>query len=1090
MAYQVIDLGTSADDGTGDSLRAGGDKVNDNFSEVYTLLGTGSTLTTGISADGSVVTLTAPLVGTSMSPSSSDGATLGTTALEWSDLYLADGSIIYFGDDQDTTLTHTDGSGLTLNSTNKLMFNDASQFIQGVSATVLDIAATDEIELTATLIDVVGNLAVSGTLAQADTVTMATNKKIQFRDTAIHISSTADGDLSIAADDEVDITSTLIDINGNVDISGTALITGVATHGDDVVSDTDSTDDLGTTGVRWANLYVDAITATDQITATGFTGTLDGILGSGAAAAATTTTLASTTITASGIIKTDDTTAATSTTDGSLQTDGGLSVAADAVIGDDLILLSDAAVLSFGANSEIALTHVHDTGLLLTDSGGSPTLQLHNASEAVSSDGSKLILTSNGVAFSLPTADGSSDQVLSTDGSGTLSFASAAAAATYLPSSADGQALGSASLEWSDLFLADGGTVTFGNDQDVTLTHVADTGLLLNAAMEIQFRDSDISIGSTADGDLSIAANDEIDITSTLIDVNGNLDVSGTALITGVTTHGDDVVSDTDSTDDLGTTSVRWANLFVDAITATDQITATGFTGTLDGILGSGAAAAATVTTLNTTGAVTFNDAGAAVDFRVEGDTDTHLIFADASGDNIVLGGSIGSQFNSVGGSAKLTVVGSSNSTAVLGNTIAAIQIVNTDTTANNTAGLHFSRADTDNTPNYAGSSIVAQFTETQVTGQYPMTDLNFLTSTAANAAPSLKMTLSATGNLDVLGSITANNFAGRNILYNGAMNVAQRSASETGLGAASGYFTLDRWQGATGATAGRYTMAQIADGPAGFANCLKLSCTTADTSIAAGEFLTIAQTLEGQDLQQIKKGTASAEQLTLSFWVKGNASATYVAELYDIDNTRQVAKTFAVTTSWAKITLTYPADTSDPFDADKDGSLKLFIWLHAGATYTGGTLNSSAWADVTAANRAVGISSFFDATSRTFFMTGVQLERGPVATEFEFVPYGIEKETCKRYFYRLGGAVNALFEKGRADGGGYDGANIFHNPEMRAAPTIAKTGTFAVSNVGQPAWTTVTATTGYYQAQISANGAYNWYSNDAAHYVSFDAEL
>ena len=84
-----------------------------------------------------------------------------------------------------------------------------------------------------------------------------------------------------------------------------------------------------------------------------------------------------------------------------------VTMAGDASIGDDLLLLSDAAVLNFGADSEIKLTHVHNTGLLLTDSGGTPTLQLHDASESVSSDGSKLILTSNGVAFSLPTADGS-----------------------------------------------------------------------------------------------------------------------------------------------------------------------------------------------------------------------------------------------------------------------------------------------------------------------------------------------------------------------------------------------------------------------------------------------------------------------------------------------------------------------------------------------------------------------------------------------------------------------------------------------------------------------------------------------------------
>ena len=99
---------------------------------------------------------------TALVPDASDGAALGTTALEWSDLFLADGAVINLGDDQDVTLTHVADTGITLNSTNKLMFNDASQFIQGASATVLDIAATDEIELTATLVDINGNLDVSG----------------------------------------------------------------------------------------------------------------------------------------------------------------------------------------------------------------------------------------------------------------------------------------------------------------------------------------------------------------------------------------------------------------------------------------------------------------------------------------------------------------------------------------------------------------------------------------------------------------------------------------------------------------------------------------------------------------------------------------------------------------------------------------------------------------------------------------------------------------------------------------------------------------------------------------------------------------
>ena len=107
---------------------------------------------------------------------------------------------------------------------------------------------------------------------------------------------------------------------------------------------------------------------------------------------------------------------------------------------------------------------------------------------------------------------------------------------SILPTSADGTTLGSASKEFSDLFLADASTIQFGADQDVTLTHVADTGLLLNTTMVVQFRDSAINIGSPDDGDLDINADDEIELNSTLIDINGNVEISGTAVTTGVHT--------------------------------------------------------------------------------------------------------------------------------------------------------------------------------------------------------------------------------------------------------------------------------------------------------------------------------------------------------------------------------------------------------------------------------------------------------------------------------------------------------------------------------------------------------------------------
>ena len=127
------------------------------------------------------------------------------------------------------------------------------------------------------------------------------------------------------------------------------------------------------------------------------------------------------------------------------------------------------------------------------------------------------------VTYALPNADGSSGQVLSTDGSGVLSWATASA---NTPTSADGQALGSASLEWSDLFLADAGTIQLGNDQDVTLTHVADTGILINSTRKIQFGDSASFVHQSADGTLTIDGEAIIDLNaSTRVDVSTDLKV-------------------------------------------------------------------------------------------------------------------------------------------------------------------------------------------------------------------------------------------------------------------------------------------------------------------------------------------------------------------------------------------------------------------------------------------------------------------------------------------------------------------------------------------------------------------------------------
>ena len=259
---------------------------------------------------------------------------------------------------------------------------------------------------------------------------------------------------------------------------------------------------------------------------------------------------------------------------------------------------------------------------------------------------------------------------------------------------------------------------------------------------------------------------------------------------------------------------------------------------------------------------------------------------------------------------------------------------------------------------------------------------------------------MSKAADLASLASASETALSNRNIVINGAMQVAQRSASVTGIGASAGYFTLDRWK-ITQLSAGRLTMTQTADGPSGFANCLKLDCTTADASIAAGENLVLQHKLEGQDLQQLKKGTSDAEQITVSFYVKANAAFNFGVELFDNDNTRQITKLFATTTGWVKHSITFPADTTGAFDDDNALSLDLNFWLHAGSTYASGTLNTAAWASNTNANRAAGIGSFYSSTDNNFFITGIQMEVGPVATPFEHRSYGQELALCQRYYYR-----------------------------------------------------------------------------------------
>ena len=297
-----------------------------------------------------------------------------------------------------------------------------------------------------------------------------------------------------------------------------------------------------------------------------------------------------------------------------------------------------------------------------------------------------------------------------------------------------------------------------------------------------------------------------------------------------------------------------------------------------------------------------------------------------------------------------------------------------------------------------------------------------------------------------------------RNVIINGAMNVAQRATSATGLGSSDpSYQTLDRFRMNIGGTsAGRFTMAQDSSAPEGFANSLKLSCTTADTSIAADELLSLQQRIEGQNLQMFAKGTTSAKPYAVSFYVKGNASATYTCELEDGDNSRRVAKEFSVTTDWARVELSFPKDTTGAFDDDNALSLSLNIFLHGGSNFTSGTFSANTWESISNTTRlSDSQTSFFDSTDRTFFITGVQLEVGQNPTSFEHEPFERTLAKCQRYFYQW------------VDGAGQNmGTGAYYNTTLFIAHLD-----FPVTMRANPTGSFVTGTDYY---RIWRNGTYD----------------
>ena len=284
-----------------------------------------------------------------------------------------------------------------------------------------------------------------------------------------------------------------------------------------------------------------------------------------------------------------------------------------------------------------------------------------------------------------------------------------------------------------------------------------------------------------------------------------------------------------------------------------------------------------------------------------------------------------------------------------------------------------------------------------------------------------------------------------RNIIINSDMSISQRATSQASI-TSSGYYTADRWRLGVD-TAGTWTQTQSTDVPTaqGFQKSTKLDCTTANASLGTGNILYFEQLFEGQNLQYLKKGTSDAVSTTLSFWVRSNKTGTYICELQDVDNTRQISKSYTISSAdtWEKKTITFPGDTTGALDNDNTVGLTLNFWLVAGSDFTSGTLQTS-WGSLTSANRAVGQVNLADSTSNEWYVTGVQLEAGQTASEFEFLPTGVMESLCQRYYIKI---PNTLY------GGVYGSTTSFSGgilpTTMRAVPSVSYSSVRTTTGLG-----------------------------------------
>jgi hypothetical protein len=283
-----------------------------------------------------------------------------------------------------------------------------------------------------------------------------------------------------------------------------------------------------------------------------------------------------------------------------------------------------------------------------------------------------------------------------------------------------------------------------------------------------------------------------------------------------------------------------------------------------------------------------------------------------------------------------------------------------------------------------------------------------------------------------------------RNLIINGDMQIAQRATSVSSHSADS-YVNIDRWKTRVNSQ-GVYTVSQSTTVPTGegFVNSQKWDCTTADGSPAAGDFVIFEQKFEGKNLQHLQYGTSGAKKLTVSFHVRSNKTGAYTVGLYSADGSRHIESSYTISSAdtWEKKIVTFAGDTGGTLNNDNGEAMKLWFWLGAGTNFSSGT-HATSWAAYSQANVLVDNQvNIADSTDNEWYITGVQLEVGDNASDFEHLPHDVQLQRCFRYCFQVNPAQYDPTSIGACNSSDTCISHYFFPEEMRGDPGLTTSGT------------------------------------------------